>query len=165
MAVVGWVISEGWDKELVGSINQSWLLKWRDLFVTFGISYWNFLEFMTFDKLGICRYLNNDDFLFFWNSGINWWRFGAYIIWLLNENDESLPIRTKTVWCSLSIPFVYCIYFYVDLILFDKDKAVKFASNLLYYGGMGIKCLEDLHSWTIFWHVWNIESSLAMIGN
>ena len=38
MAVVGWVISEGWDKELVGSINQSWLLKWRDLFVTFGIS-------------------------------------------------------------------------------------------------------------------------------
>ena len=69
-------------------------------------------------------------FLYFWNSGINWWRFAAYIIWLLNENDESLPIRTKTVWCSLSIPFVYCIYFYVDLILFDKDKAVKFASNL-----------------------------------
>lgn len=61
-----WMDYFGGIRQRIGGQHQSVLvIKWRDLFVTFGISYWNSLEFMTFDKLGICRYLNNDDFFIF----------------------------------------------------------------------------------------------------
>ena len=51
---------------------------------------------MTFDKLGICRYLNNDDFFETTESIGDVLKYSSFERTLLNDNDESLLIRTKT---------------------------------------------------------------------
>jgi len=87
--------------------------KRRYLFVTFRISDWRSLELMTFDKLEILDIWTTmilDFFLL--ESGINWCRFVFFIISVCKNYDESFPIRTKTVWCSISIPLIHCILFF-----------------------------------------------------
>jgi len=111
LAVAGWDI--GGIRRRIGGQHQSVLALKNDAicFVTFRISDWRSLEFMTLDKLEILDIWTTIFFRFLYKSGINWCRICFLHHLSAKSYDESFPIRTKTVWCSISIPLIHCILF------------------------------------------------------